>query len=114
MVVVVRRGCSGVIRHGSAKDLADHGTGYSANGESQFSRQAASAPNVNNSRGDPALLRAPRHRDRGVDPIAFNQGEATRIRNNIRKHADNPEKVAALKAMLERKLALIEQLRAAR
>jgi hypothetical protein len=32
----------GAVTHGTARDLADHGAGYSANGESQFSRQSAS------------------------------------------------------------------------
>src|SRR5260221_127510 len=42
--MVSRRTAPGVIRQGTAGQLADHGTGYSANGESQFSRQSASAP----------------------------------------------------------------------
>jgi len=36
----VARG-NGVIKHGTAKEIAEHATGYAANGESQHSRQIA-------------------------------------------------------------------------
>lgn len=106
----MKRGCSGVFKTGTAREAADHGQGYSANGESQFSRQSASAPEPH----EPTSLQAVRRRDRGVDEVSFQQGEAARIRNNIRKHADNPEKVAALKDVLAKKLLFIERLRAER
>ena len=35
----------GVIRHGTARDLADHGVGYTASGESEYSRHSANAKN---------------------------------------------------------------------
>jgi hypothetical protein len=35
------RAAPGVVRHGTAKNLADVGQGYSANGESEHSRQSA-------------------------------------------------------------------------
>jgi hypothetical protein len=36
----------GSIKHGTGGQLADHDAGYSANGESQFSRQSASTPDI--------------------------------------------------------------------
>jgi hypothetical protein len=45
------RRAPGIRTHGSAGQLADHGVGYSANGESEFSRAAASTPNIKLSAG---------------------------------------------------------------
>ena len=39
------------IKHGTAAQLADHGVGFSANGESQWSRRSASVPKIALSRG---------------------------------------------------------------
>jgi hypothetical protein len=49
-----------VFRGGTAREIAEHGLGYSANGESQYSRNAAATANIVLSKGkrtDGRLLR---------------------------------------------------------
>jgi hypothetical protein len=41
MSMTARRATSGVIKHGTARQEAEHEQGYSANGESRYSRNAA-------------------------------------------------------------------------
>ena len=36
----------GVVQQGTSRDLADHGEGYSANGESEHTRQSAHSHNI--------------------------------------------------------------------
>jgi hypothetical protein len=56
----------GSIKVGTAGQLADHGTGYSANGESQFSRQSASAPVIKLSEGKRTHGRLIRENQKGL------------------------------------------------
>src|ERR1700737_4954471 len=65
----------GVVKHGSAKNLADHGAGYSANGESEFSRQSAHAPNVSLKKGKRTDGRLIRETEKALRKLKYRASE---------------------------------------
>jgi hypothetical protein len=90
----------GAIKHGSAKDLAEHDAGYSANGESEHSRRAASSPKISLSHGkrtDGRLIRE-------------NESKLAKIRARLLTE-NNPAQLVKLKRDFEIKSAFIERLK---
>lgn len=97
---------SGVIVRGTAREIAEHGTGYSANGEGEYSRRVASAPNVK-MRGHVAKTRG-KHSQ--VALIAENESLLARLRGEIAIETD-PARLAKLKKNFEIKTRFVERLR---
>ncbi|WMT75069.1 hypothetical protein [Bradyrhizobium sp. Ash2021] len=99
-----------VHRGTTSRDLADHGVGYSASGESEFSRRAASVPNVKmpSYAVSKPKLRGPLSRP---EVIAENERELLKLRDRIRLATD-PAKLAKLKKNLNIKMSFVEKLRA--
>jgi hypothetical protein len=100
----------GVVRHGTAKNLAGHDGGYSASGESQFSRQSAHSANVK-TRGyvenHPAKVSGPRSHG---ELIAENERALAKIRAQLATE-NNPARLVKLKRDLEIKSAFVARLR---
>jgi hypothetical protein len=90
-----------VIRGTSARDLAEHGLGYSANGESQYSRNAAAtAANIVLSKGkrtDGRLLRE-------------NENQLAKITRRLAIETD-PAKIMKLRQDREIKTRFVNKLR---
>ena len=102
------RAVPGVRRHGTAKDLADHGVGYVSSGEGEFSRRAASSGNIN-LRGNVSRRKGRSPNASVADQIAYQQSELARIRGNLLL-TNSPAKMVALKDLVEKKRVHIAKL----
>lgn len=93
----------------SSRDLSDHGDGYSANGESEHSRRAASERD----------FMMPRHVAKGrgkrtpAGLIAENESELVRLRGEMLIET-NPTRLVKLKRNFEIKSRFVERLKSAR
>jgi hypothetical protein len=94
----------GVITEGTARDLADSGVGYSCNGESQFSRNAAQ-PNTT-TRSHVARTKG-KHTSAAL--IAENKSLLATLRGAILIET-SPAKLAKLRKNFEIKSRFIERL----
>jgi hypothetical protein len=95
----------GVVRRGTARDLADHDAGYSANGESEHSRRAASAPNFT-TRSHVARTKG---KHTSADLIAENKSLLAKLRGEILTET-NPARLAKLRRNLEIKSRFVAKL----
>jgi hypothetical protein len=98
----------GVVRHGTAKNLADVGQGYSANGESEFSRQSAHSANAVKMRGNSPKTTGKRTT---AEIIAQNETQLAKLRGNLLIE-NNPARIAKMKRDLEIKSAFVARLKA--
>jgi hypothetical protein len=104
-----------VTRHGTPKDLADHGVGYVSSGEGEFSRRAAGGGNVKmrgyeepKPRGEgTSRLRGPRSKDA---LIAENERALKKLRERITRE-NIPALFIRLKQQIEIKSRFIARLR---
>jgi hypothetical protein len=90
----------GIIRHGTARNLADHDDGYSANGESEFSRQSARAPNVSLNKGRRTDGRLIRETEKALRKLKCKASEV-----------DDPIRLMKLEKNIAIKSAFLDRLR---
>lgn len=100
----------GVIRTGTARDLADHGVGYTANGESEHSRRAAQPGSNVTLRSGAGLLNIKGRRTVELN-LACNEVEVLRMKAALCTET-NPTRRQKLVKNLEIKGAFCERLRA--
>ena len=96
----------GAITRGTARDLADHGHGFSANGESEYSRRSARAPDVTMV-GHVAKGHGPRTH---AALIAENESQLAKLRGDILLTTDRV-RLAKLRKSFEIKLRFVERLK---
>jgi hypothetical protein len=103
----------GVVSHGTARDLADHSVGYSASGESQFSRNAASTGGGRDADQLPDSIKGRYAPDRKSNLIFRNRQEIRKIARKIKDETD-PAKLAKLKKNYAIKSMFLAKLERAR
>jgi hypothetical protein len=97
---------------GTARESAEHGEGFSANGESQYSRRAAQPDNIKmrgfheGERGT-GKYRGPRSI---ADNIRFIETELRQVQTAL-IHETAPERIAKLKKKIEIKTRFLDRLR---
>jgi hypothetical protein len=100
------RAAPNVTRRGTAKELADLGHGYSANGESEFSRHSAHSANVK--------MRSHAPKTRGArttsDIIAQSESQLAKMRGDLMLE-NNPARIVKLKRDMEIKGAFVARLK---
>lgn len=96
----------GVVTRGTARDLADNGAGYSCNGESQYSRNAAQ-PNVRMA-GNSAKTTG-KHTQAAL--IAENESQLAKLRGDISLETD-PTRREKLKKNFDIKARFVARLKA--
>jgi hypothetical protein len=96
----------GAIIRGTAEELANSATGYTASGESQFSRRAASAPLHDERSQRPVWKNVPRDQQ-----IARTAKRVAKLKCDISLETDKNRR-AKLEKDFELKSALLERLRA--
>jgi hypothetical protein len=96
----------GVTTRGTAKDLADHGVGYSSNGEGEYSRRSAQAPEVT------MVGFVPKGRGKQTTPalIAEHTSLLAKLRGEMLLETD-PARLAKLKKNFDIKQRFVDRLR---
>jgi hypothetical protein len=97
----------GIFQRGTARELADFDEGYSCNGESVFSRQAAQAQNVTMRSNAPKT--SGRHSQAAL--IAENVSQMAKLRGDLLL-TDDPIKRARIEKNLDIKQRFIARLEA--
>ena len=90
----------GIVRHGTARNLADHRDGCSANGESEFSRQSAHAPNISLNKGKRTDGRLIRETEKALGKLKYRASEER-----------DPKRIMKLEKNIAIKSAFLDRLR---
>lgn len=99
----------GVTQHGTAKQLADNGVGYTASGESEWSRQAASNGNAKMQSAEPDQVRGVFKSKPKEDLIYRNRHAIRKLARKMKTETD-PIKLAKLKKHYEIKSMFLSKL----